>query len=68
MRGHIKQRSKGSYTVWIELPRVNGNRRRETFTVRGTRKEAEGKLAERISAIECGDYSRAGKMTTKEAP
>ncbi len=63
MRGHIRQRSPGSYTVWLELPRVQGRRQQETFTFRGTRKEAEAKLAERISQIERGDYSAPEKMT-----
>ncbi len=34
------------------MPTVGGKRKREVQIVRGTRKEAEAKLAERISAIE----------------
>lgn len=66
MRGHIRRRSKRSFTVWIELPRVNGKRKREVLTVIGTQKQAEAKMSERIAAIEGGDYSRAGKMTVTE--
>lgn len=63
MRGSIKPHLKSSFKIWIEMPTVGGKRKREVLIVRGTRKEAEAKLAERISAIEAGDYSRAGNMT-----
>ena len=48
MRGHIKQRSKGSWTIVLDLGRdpSTGKRRQQWVTHRGTRKEAEKKLAE----------------------
>ena len=48
MRGHLKQRSKGSWAIWLELDRdpVTGKRRQKTLTVKGTKKMAEAKLAE----------------------
>ena len=43
MRGHIKQRSKGSWSIVLDLGRdpSTGKRKQQWVTVRGTKKEAE---------------------------
>ena len=48
MRGHLKQRSKGSWSIVLDMGRdpATGKRRQQWQTVRGTKKEAEKKLAE----------------------
>ena len=69
MRGHIKQRSKGSWTLWMELDPdpATGNRRRLTETIRGTKREAEKRLAELVHNIDTGGYRRPpGKLTVGE--
>lgn len=67
MRGHIRAwRSAGVFKVWLEHPTVDGKRKRETFVVRGTKKDAEARMAERIAAIERSDYSRAERSTVAD--
>lgn len=67
MRGYIKQRSAGSWRIQIELPRAaDGSRQREGFTVRGTRREAEQKMAQRIAEIGKGQYARNQRKETVE--
>lgn len=52
MKGYVEPRSPGSWRVAIELPRgADGKRRRDTFTVRGTKKEALARMHERITEI-----------------
>lgn len=47
MRGHLEQRSKGSWTIWLELPRAaDGKRQQKTITIKGTKREAEKRLTE----------------------
>lgn len=58
MRGHIRKRAKGSWTVVVELPRdpETGKRRQKWVAVRGTRREAERVLADLVSKIGTGVY------------
>jgi integrase len=68
MRGHIRAwRNSGTFKVWLEHPTVDGKRQRETFVVHGTRKEAEAKMADRISEIERADFSRVDRSNVKDA-
>jgi len=47
MRGHLEQRGRGSWGVRVDLPPgPNGRRRQQRVTIRGTRKDAEKRLAE----------------------
>ena len=49
MRGHIRKRSKGSWTVVLDVGRdLNGNRRQVWRTVRGTKRDAEALLSQLI--------------------
>ena len=52
MRGSIRQRSKGTWQLRYEAPTdLQGNRGQISETVRGTRKEAERALRDRLSQI-----------------
>jgi len=68
MRGHIRQRAKGSWSIVIEIERdpATGKRRQQWHTVRGTKKEAEAKLRELIDALEKGIFVKPSKMTVGE--
>ena len=46
MKGHIRQRTKGSWAIWVDLGRdpETGKRKQQTFTVRGSKKDAEREL------------------------
>lgn len=68
MRGHLKQRSKGSWTIWLELERdpVTNKRRQKTLTVRGTKKQAEAKLAELEHELNTGTYVSPSKISVTD--
>lgn len=65
MRGHIRQRSKGSWTCVVELDRdpVTGQRRQFTKTIRGRKRDADLLLAQLISQREMGIDVPSGKAT-----
>lgn len=56
MKGHIRKRSKGSWGLWVDLGRdpQTGQRRQQTATVRGTKKDAERELRVLITRLETG--------------
>lgn len=56
MRGHIRQRAKGSWSLVVDVGRdpSTGKRRQVWKTFRGTKKQAEAELARVVSAIETG--------------
>lgn len=66
--GHIKERSKGSYSVKVSLGKdpATGKYRYKWLTVRGSRRDAEKKLADLTSQIEKGAYSLPTKKRTAE--
>lgn len=50
MKGTIKQRSKGSYSLIIDLPRERGEKRKQKWiTFKGNKRGAEIKLARLIT-------------------
>ncbi|MCH7553873.1 MAG: tyrosine-type recombinase/integrase family protein [Chloroflexi bacterium] len=64
MRGHIRQRSAGSYSLVIELERdAAGKRRQKWVTVRGTRKDALAKLSELQVEADRGKLQPEDKLT-----
>ena len=65
MRGHIKQRAKGSWSIVIDVGRDprTGKRQQQWHTVRGTKKEAETKLRELLQSLETGGYIKPSKLT-----
>ena len=68
MKGHIKQRSKGSWTIWVDLGRdlASGKRKQQTSTVRGSKKDAERELRAVLTRIEGGAYVKPAKLTVGE--
>lgn len=68
MRGHIRQRSKGSWSIVIDVGRdpETGKRRQQWHTVHGTKREAEAKLRELLQSLETGSYVKPTKLTVGE--
>lgn len=67
MRGHIKQRSKGSWSLIIDLDKTpDGRRKQKWFTVKGTRKQAEQRLTELLRQIDTGIYIEPDKQKVSE--
>lgn len=56
MRGHIVKRSKGSWTLVLNLGLnpATGRRKQQWVTVKGNKKEAERKLAELVHQADSG--------------
>ena len=68
MRGSIIKRSKGSWTIIINLGRdpTTGKRKQQWVTVRGTKKAAEQKLADLRNELDTGSYVKPDKVTLGE--
>jgi len=64
MKGHIRQRSKGSWTIWVDLGRdpETGKRKQQTLTVRGSKKDAERELRMILTRLETGAYTKPAKL------
>lgn len=65
MRGTLKQRSKGSWSIILDLPRdpATGKRRQQWHTVRGSKKQAEAKLVDLLHQIDIGIPVQRSKLT-----
>jgi integrase len=68
MRGHIIKRYEGSYSVVVNLGRdpVTGKRKQQWVSVKGTKKEAEKKLAELLHQMDTGSFVKPGKINLGE--
>ncbi len=68
MKGHIRQRSKGSWTIWIDLGRdpETGKRQQQTITIHGSKKDAERELRTILTRIEGGILIKPTKLTGGE--
>ena len=67
MKGSIRQRRKGSWQLRYDiLDPESGMRRYVSETVRGTKKEAERVLRERLAAVETGSYVTKQRETVTE--
>ncbi|MSQ17956.1 MAG: site-specific integrase [Dehalococcoidia bacterium] len=67
MRGSVRQRSEGSWQIRYEGPAdTTGKRKYLAETFRGTKKEAERVLRERLAAIENGGYVPKQKETVAQ--
>jgi integrase len=68
MKGHIRQRSKGSWTIWVDLGRdqETGKRKQQTFTVHGGKKDAERQLRTILNQIDGGIITKPTKLTVGE--
>ena len=65
MKGHIRQRSKGSWTIWVDLGRdpETGKRKQQTFTVHGAKRDAERELRDSLHSLEAGSYIKPSRIT-----
>jgi integrase len=64
MKGTIRKRGKDSWQIIFDLPRdVDGKRKQARHTVHGSKKDAEAKLRELLSAVDKGEYVGPNKET-----
>jgi len=68
MRGHITKRGKDSYSVIIRRGKDpnTGKYLQSWFTVKGTKKDAEKKLAELLHQLDNGVFMKPGRTTLAE--
>jgi len=68
MRGHVVKRYKDSYTLVLNLGMdpATGKRKQQWITVRGTKKDAEKRLAELLHQLDNGTFIKPGKTTVAE--
>ena len=68
MRGHIIKRYKGSYTIVLNLgvAPATGKRKQQWVSIKGTKKDAEKRLAELLHQLDTGTFMKPGKTTMSE--
>jgi integrase len=68
MRGHIIKRYEGSYNIVLNLGRdpVTRKRKQQWISIKGTKKEAEKKLADLLHQLDTGSFVRSTKITLGE--
>jgi integrase len=68
MRGHIIKRGKNSYSLAISLGRdaTTGKYKYQWVTVKGTKKDAERRLAELLHQLDTGTFMKPSKTTLAE--
>ncbi|MBI3910324.1 MAG: site-specific integrase [Armatimonadetes bacterium] len=66
MKGSMKERSPGSWTLWIELPRdpVTHRRKQKTLTVKGTKRQAQAELNRVLAEVQNGGFVNPSRLTT----
>ena len=64
LRGNIRQRSKNSWTITIELPKdeITHKRRQKYYTIKGNKKDAEKFLTEKLRELDTGMLIETKKM------
>jgi integrase len=68
MRGHIQQRGKRSWRLKFDAERdpVTGKRRVQYHTFRGSKRQAQAKLAELLAAVGRSEYVEPSRTTVAE--
>jgi integrase len=68
MTGHVRRRGKNSWEIKFDAGRddVTGKRKTQFHTFRGTKREAQVKLAELIAAVAQAKYVEPNKITVAE--
>lgn len=68
MRGHIIKRYSNSYTIVLNLGRdpATGKRKQQWVSVKGTKKDAEKRLAELLHQLDTGSFMKPGKTTVAD--
>jgi integrase len=68
MRGHIEKRGKNSYSIVISLgwDANTGKYKQQWVSVRGTKKDADKRLAELLHQLDTGTFMKPGKTALAE--
>jgi len=67
MKGHLKKRSKDSWTIVVDLGlKANGKRNQKWKSTKGTKKDAEALLARMLTELEDGVYIDAKKTSVSD--
>lgn len=68
MKGHIRQRSKGSWEITIDTGRdgATGKRLRHFESIKGTKKCAQRRLVELLHTLEQGAYIKLSRLTVAQ--
>ena len=68
MRGHIRQRTKDkkTWSVIIELNRINGKRNQKWYTVHGDKKDAEKFLTEKLRELDTGTFIDSKNINVRQ--
>ena len=68
MRGHIVKRYKNSDTIVLNMGAdpATGKRKQQWVTIKGTKKEAEKRLAELLHQLDNGTFIKPGKTTVAD--
>jgi integrase len=68
MRGHICKRGKNSYSIKISLGKdaTTGKYKSQWVSIKGTKKDAEKRLAELLHQLDNGTFMKPGKTTLAE--
>ena len=66
MKGHIRQRSKGSWEIVVDIGKdpLTGKRRQHSETIKGGKKDAQVRLAELLIKIQKGGYIKQNQIPT----
>jgi integrase len=65
MRGHLQKRYKQSWTIILDMGRdeATGKRKQQSISVKGTKRDAEKRLAELLHQLDTGGYVKPTKLT-----
>ncbi len=68
MRGHIKQRSKGSWSIVIDAGKdpETGKRKQHWHTIKGTKRDAQRELNNMLVSLEKGLYVKPNKIAVRD--
>src|SRR5258708_19909959 len=67
MRGNITRRGKASWRIKFDVPaRPDGERRTQFVTIRGSKKDAQVKLAELLASVGKGTFVEPNKLAVAE--
>jgi len=68
MKGHVRQRSKGTWSIVIDAGRdpETGKRHQQWHTIKGTKRDAERALREMLHSLETGAYVKPSRISVGE--
>lgn len=68
MRGHIRKRGRSSWSIVLCLGRdpITGKKKYQWQSVKGTKREADKRLAELLHQLDTGGYVKPSKLTVAE--